>query len=186
MIWPGWNVVGFALLAAVTVYSAYRVVTSRVITHAALFLALTFVGMAGLFLQLGAAFLAAVQVLIYAGAVMAVIIFAIMLSEMPEIHEELSEEEYRRLRFWARFRLFWGSPYWGFLPLVVSGGLLAVLLIIYRTAEWAASDRPMVPDTTGAIGIEMFSTYLVPFEIASVVLLVAMVGAIVLTKREES
>lgn len=178
-----WEVVAFGILTAVTVFAAYRVVTTPVVTHAALFLALAFVGLAGFFLLLGSPFLAAVQVLIYAGAVMTVMIFAIMLSEMSEIREVTAAEAARARGWLGRVRLALASPYWGYLPLLVSAGLLALLVVIYRSVSWPGASGTPPTEVTRVIGREMFSTFLVPFEITSALLLVALIGAIVLTKK---
>lgn len=173
-----WQAISFYILAALTLFGAYMVVTTRVVTHAALFLAVTFTSIAGLFLVINADFLAAVQILVYAGAIMSVIIFAIMLSEMKEIAGDGPEP------FWRRFV----SPMWGPLPLLVAGALSASLVAGY-VRELAPLVQGLTPGATEvpstiAIGRELFSTYLVPFEVVSIVLLVALIGAIVLTQKE--
>jgi len=171
----------FGLLAVLALFGAYKVVTSEIITHAALFLAFTFVSVAGLFLLLRADFLAAIQVLIYAGAVMTVVIFAIMLSEMRQI---TPQEPPRTL--WERWRRALVSPYWGYLPLLVAGGLVAFTLVVLVQVEWPVVTGAVAGPVTQAIGRELFSTFVIPFEVASLILLIAMVGAIILTKREET
>lgn len=165
----------FVFLAALTLYAAYRVATARLITHAALFLAGTFAGVAGLFFMLQADFLAAVQLLLYAGAVMTVVVFAIMLSEMREAEDATD-------RWWTSLR----SPFFGFLPLVTSIVLFAVLLVGYLRAPWPSTAQAAATNSARYIAVPLFNTYALPFEVASVLLLAAMIGAIILTRREEA
>ncbi|MBX6351043.1 MAG: NADH-quinone oxidoreductase subunit J [Clostridia bacterium] len=178
-----WAWVGFAVLTGAAVFSALRVVLSPSITHAALHLAIVLVAVAGYFLLLQSEFLAVVQVLVYVGAVMTVIIFAIMLSDLPLI------------RGGAGLRAGLGSERFGWLPLLVACGVGALVLVGYGSVVWTAAplafqeSLPMLADTTGQgttglIGRALFTSYLVPFEVASLLLLAALVGAIVLTRRE--
>lgn len=167
-----WQMIAFFVLAGITLYSAYRVAVDENIIHAALYLAIAFVGVAGFFLLLGAEFLAAVQVLVYVGAVMTVMIFAIMLSEMRDVRGERTPLVRKLI-----------SPYWSALPLAV-----AALFVVLVLAAWASSP---VATTAGAqevtvkdLGKALLTTYVVPFEVASVLLLAAMVGAVVIGKRE--
>ncbi|MBE3589650.1 MAG: NADH-quinone oxidoreductase subunit J [Firmicutes bacterium] len=177
----------FAALTGMVLYSGYKVVTSPLITHAALYLATALVGVAGFFLMLESEFLAVVQVLVYVGAVMTVIIFAIMLSDVPALQGDPQATLVSRLL----------SRRFGSVPALVSAGVLALVLIGYGSVRWAAAPlggapeavHPLLHDTTaqgstGVIGRALFTTYLVPFEVASLLLLAAMVGAIVLTRRE--
>jgi NADH:ubiquinone oxidoreductase subunit 6 (subunit J) len=175
----------FGLLALITLVAAYEVVTSRLITHAAFFLALAFVAIAGLFLLLGAEFLAVVQVLVYAGAITVMIIFAIMMSQVGEIR--FGEEG--RPPFVRRLWLKLVSSQWGLLPLASALVFALAMFVVYARATWTVrllqTDRVgTVPNLT-AIGAELFSTYAVPFEVASIILLVALIGAIVLTAKED-
>lgn len=176
-----WALATFLVLSAIMIFSALQVVTSEVVIHAVLHLALVFVSMAGMYLLLNAEFLAAVQILVYAGAVMTVIIFTVMLSEMDEI---IGPSGPRTITERIKDRLM--SRYWGPLPLVVAGGVtLTVLVAIYR-AGWDLATNPVITDTTETIGSAMFSKFVIPFEVASVLLLVALVGAIALAKKEEA
>lgn len=172
-----WALAAFLMLGVLTLYSAYRVATATLITHAALFLASTFAGVAGFFFFLQADFLAAVQLLIYAGAVMTVVIFAIMLSEMRDIAEGASEVD-----LLGALR----SPLLGFLPLAIAVGLFAVLLAVYVHGgdRWPGSPAGPEQDSTRLIAHALFSVYVLPFEVASVLLLAALIGAIILTRRE--
>lgn len=171
----------FAVLAGAAVFGAYKVVTSRLITHAALFLALTFVAVAGVFLLLRADFLAAIQVLVYAGAVMTVIIFAIMLSDIRQLTTDEAPEG-----MFERWRTALGSRYWGYLPLLVAGSLVVFTLTALLQVEWTTVTSSVQGTVTEAIGRSMFTKFVVPFEVASLVLLIAMIGAIVLTRKEEA
>lgn len=171
--------VAFAILAAVVLLGAWRVVTSEQIAHSALFLGLTFVGMAGLFILLQAPTFALLHVLVYVGAILTVVVFAIMLSDPEELRGPGELPPAERLR--RRLR----SPYYGWIPVVVAGVLVAVVL-----AGLAAAQLPRVPlgdpvaDDLRAIGGEMFTRYAVPFEVASAALLAALIGAIGLTRRD--
>ncbi len=132
----------------------------------ALFLVLTMVWLAGLFVLLHAFFIAAVQILVYAGAVMVLFLFVIMLLDIRE------EER----RTWNVFG--------------VAAGLLAVLALLAVTvltivrADPGAGLTPQVEGATHPLGMVLFQQYLLPFEIVSILLLVAMVGVILLSSRE--
>ncbi len=169
----------FLLLAAITAVSAVRVVTTELITHAALFLALAFTAVAGLFLQLQADFLAAAQVLIYTGAITTMIIFAIMLSDINEVRYEDAHEP-----FAVRFRRRWASKQWGFFPAGLAILFAGAMFWLYSRTAFPIQDEAVVGSTTVQLGLQLFNEYALPFEIASVLLLIAMIGAIVLTAKE--
>lgn len=156
----------FFLLGGLTLLSAVLVVTVPKIVHSALFLALSFVGVAALFVLLYAEFVAAVQVLIYAGAIVVLLLFAIMLTQGSQTPQSNLPN-----RQWV-------------LALGVAGAFFVVLIaVVYRTA-WPLSTAPLPAYTTQALGQQLFTTYVLPFEIASVLLLVAMVGAIVIARED--
>jgi len=160
----------FYLFAALTVGCALMVVAnpfSRNPVTSAMFLVLTIVSMAGLFVLLHAFFLGAVQILVYAGAVMVLFLFVIMLLD-------LKEEERRKIKL---FGLIGG--------LVSVGAILAIFLQSLQTARPGANLSAAGADgSTVALGRLLFTDYLLPFEIVSVLLLVAMVGVILLSKKE--
>jgi NADH-quinone oxidoreductase subunit J len=136
----------------------------------AMFLVLTIVSLAGLFVLLHAYFLAAVQILVYAGAVMVLFLFVVMLLD-------LKTEERRRLKGVMAKLLF----------LLGLGAVSAIALVFFKSLR--ASDLRGQPEssldgTTFDLGKLLFTNYLLPFEIVSILLLVAMVGAILLSKRE--
>ncbi len=139
---------------------------SRNPVTSAMFLVLTIISMAGLFVLLRAFFLAAVQVVVYAGAVMVLFLFVIMLLD-------LKEEERRKIKKT------------GFIT-----GLLAVAAIVGVLIRALVATRPgkdltgEVVGDTAALGTMLFTKYLLPFEIVSILLLVAMVGVILLSKKD--
>lgn len=162
--------IAFFLLAAVALVSTYKMVTSRLITHAALFMALTFTSVAGVFLLLEAEFVAAIQILIYTGAITTMILFAIMMSGLSDI-----KAERKRGQLWVK-----SDP-----AIMVFGGVFAAFMCyIYYTAQLPAAAAAETLPTVKAIGTALFTKYVIPFEVASILLLIAMVGAIILTAKE--
>jgi len=160
----------FYVFAALTLVCGVLVIAnpfSRNPVTSAMFLVLTILSMAGLFVLLHAFFLAAVQILVYAGAVMVLFLFVIMLLD-------LKEEERRRIK---KFSLIGG---------LVSVGAIVVLVVKSIGATLPEANRP-APALEGepvALGKLLFTQYLLPFEVVSVLLLVAMVGVILLTKKD--
>ncbi|MCG0239344.1 MAG: NADH-quinone oxidoreductase subunit J [Firmicutes bacterium] len=165
----------FGALALVTLWSAYKVVTARLITHAALWMALSFTSVSGIFLMLQQEFIAALQVLIYAGAITTMIIFAIMLSSIREIRVEPQEKRSIGQRIRAS----------GLLAVVVGLVFAAFMTYVYYVSE---IPKEAVPDagllTVRQVGATLFTRFTVPFEVASILLLLAMIGAIILTAKE--
>jgi NADH-quinone oxidoreductase subunit J len=159
----------FYILAACTLLFGLLVVAnpfSRSPVTSAMFLVLTIASLAGLFTLLHAFFLAAVQVLVYAGAVMVLFLFVIMLLD-------LKEEERRHLR---KFTLAAGA--------VAVGSIAALMIQTLRSASPASATAPQIEGATIPLGRTLFTQYLLPFEIVSVLLLVAMVGVILLSKKD--
>lgn len=167
----------FSVLAVVVLASAYKVVTARLITHAALFLVLSFTGVAGIYLQMHQEFLAAIQVLVYVGAITTMILFAIMLSEIRDIKMEV-ETRRTGLRYVVRR----SAPF----AFVVGAVFAAFMTYLFGVAGWDQPVGAALPYQVQAVGKELFTTFVVPFEVASILLLAAMIGAIVLTAREEA
>jgi len=155
----------FALIGLFTAGAAVLTVTSKNLVHAALSLAATLAGIAGVFLVLHADFLALVQLVVYVGAVAVLFLFGLMLTRAP-IGREALDSQNRGL------------------GLAVAGGLFVVLsgLII------AAFGTTTVEQVTGApievIGIAIFADWVLPFELLSMLLLAALIGAIMLARRE--
>lgn len=164
----------FIVVAAVTLLGAYRVVTSQKIMHAALWLGLTFMGVAGIFLILGAEFLAAAQVLIYVGAIMTILIFGIMLSPIQELRADGTPVPSG------------SSPRKGVAAALVGAGFALLMLILFIRTEWSEAGQAVTGvSNPRLLGEAIFGRFVVPFEVASIVLLVALIGAIVLAVREE-
>ena len=159
----------FFIFAFLTLLCAFLVVANpftRNPVTSAMFLVLSIISMAGLFVLLHAFFLAAVQVLVYAGAVMVLFLFVIMLLD-------LKEEAART------FKTF------GVVTGVLSVGALAAIAIrAIVTSGVGAGLQPQAEGSTRSLGKLLFTQYLLPFEIVSVLLLVAMVGVILLSKKD--
>ncbi len=158
----------FYLFAFLTLVFGFLVVLnpfSRNPVTSAMFLVLTIVSLAGLFVLLHAFFLAAVQVLVYAGAVMVLFLFVVMLLD-------LKAEERRKIKVFA---IIGG--------LVSVGTILAIFLASLSRAPLGAGS-PALEGATVPLGKLLFTRYLLPFEIVSVILLVAIVGAVLLSKKE--
>ncbi len=159
----------FYLFASMAVLGALLVVGnpfSRNPITSAMFLVVTMASLAGLFVLLHAFFLAAVQILVYAGAVMVLFLFVIMLLD-------LKEEERRRLR--------WTSLVAG---LISVGTVLAIFLTHLGQSNVDNHRTPTLEGQTPALGRLLFEHYLLPLEIVGVLLLVAMVGVVLLSKKD--
>jgi NADH-quinone oxidoreductase subunit J len=160
----------FYIFATLTLIFGALVVAnpfSRNPVTSAMFLVLTIASMAGLFLLLHAFFLAAVQVLVYAGAVMVLFLFVIMLLD-------LKEEERRKVK---KLGLIAG--------LISVGAIVGIFLkSLFATQPGKALPAPQLEGATIPLGKLLFTQYLLPFEIVSLLLLVAMVGVILLSKKD--
>jgi NADH-quinone oxidoreductase subunit J len=160
----------FAGLAAVAAVSGVLVVIQRHAIYSALFLIITMGALAGLYVLLEAHFVWAVQVLVYAGAIMVLFLFVIMLLNLPREDVPWRSDDVRRILVGA------------VLAVVLMGELILVML--FRSGEPAPAP-PLSAGfgTTAAIGRLLFTEFLFPFEVTSVILLVAIVGAMVLAKK---
>lgn len=158
----------FYVFAALTLLCAVLVIAnpfSRSPVASAMFLVLTIISMSGLFVLLHAFFLAAVQILVYAGAVMVLFLFVIMLLD-------LKEEERRKIKFF------------GFVVGIIAvGGIISAFFKCLPAAK-AGVDQPQMEGDTIVLGKLLFTQYTLPFEVVSVLLLVAMVGVILLSKKK--
>ena len=161
------SLVAFVLIALIALVSALGLIVKKNAIHGALFLVVNLGSIAALYLTLGAEFLAVAQVIVYAGAIMVLFVFAIMV--LIPGKEETGPDPRRALRLWA-------LPAGGLLFLQVVG-----LLLLARTAP--APTRPPVAGGVEAIGRLLFTDYLFPFELTSVLLLAAMVGVLLLARR---
>ncbi|NJK99905.1 MAG: NADH-quinone oxidoreductase subunit J [Spirulinaceae cyanobacterium RM2_2_10] len=163
----GVQIVSFVVLAALTLCAALGVVLLEEIVYSAFLLGAVFIGISGLFILLNADFVAAAQILIYVGAVNVLILFAIMLVNKREPFAPSRN-------LWIRRSA----------TAVVCLGIFALLGTMVIATPWAIAPSPGPVDTVLKIGIHFFSDYLLPFELASVLLLMAMVGAIILARRD--
>jgi NADH-quinone oxidoreductase subunit J len=165
--------IAFYTIAACILGFAVLVVTTKNTVHSVLFLVVNFLFVAALYVLLGAQFLAVIQVLVYAGGIVVLYLFVVMLVNLkrpPEAHED----PHRRTRL-------------GFgLAAAILVELIAIAASGYAQRATAQAPMPPVPVTgnTEQVGWLLYTNYLIPFEIASILLLVAMIGAIILAKRE--
>jgi NADH-quinone oxidoreductase subunit J len=156
----------FFVFAAIMVFAALRVITARNPVHAALWLVLSFFTAAAIWLLLRAEFLAIALVLVYVGAVMVLFLFVVMMLDV----------NFDALR----------KHFASYLPVGATVGVLIVaqmVLLLYNTTRGAGEAPPAAPDNTRALGRLLYVDYVYPFEIAAVILLVAIVAAIALTFR---
>jgi NADH-quinone oxidoreductase subunit J len=157
----------FYILASFTIISAVAAMSLRNMVHCALCLALTFLGVAGLFLQMNAGFLAFAQILVYVGAVAILIVFAILLTRGTEQPQEK-----------------WSSGILLSVPLaaVVAAILLNAIFSTPLAAKTPTGAAPAVRD----LGIALMTTHVIPLEIIGVLLTVALLGAVVLALPERN
>jgi NAD(P)H-quinone oxidoreductase subunit 6 len=163
----GVQTVSFAILALMMIGSALGVVLFDNIVYSAFLLGGVFASIAGLYLLLNADFVAAAQLLVYVGAINVLILFAIML-----VNKRQNFTPYTTA--WVRKAL----------TAVVSFGIFALLSTMVLATPWSLSTAIPAAQPIILIGEHFFSDYLLPFELASVLLLIAMVGAIILARRE--
>jgi len=162
----------FYLFSAVAIASAVLCITRRSPVASALWLASTLFQVAGLFVVLGAPFLGAVQVLVYVGAIMVLFLFVIMLVNLDVA---LRQEQFNRQ---------WGIA--GVAAFLLAGELAAVIYLGRGTAALPQAPPGALQPNTELIGTSLYQTYMLPFEIASLLLLVAMVGAVLMARRKVS
>jgi NADH-quinone oxidoreductase subunit J len=163
----------FVILAVFTVGTAILVIVQRNPVTSAIFLILTFFSLAGIYLLLHAEFIAAVQVIVYAGAIMVLFLFVIML---------LNLEKEKRLV--ARHRLMKGVGIFLGLVLLFQVGVVFHRVLLEGTPGKFPPEKVASLGNTQVVAQLLFTDFLLPFEITSVLLLVAIIGAIVLAKRE--
>jgi len=158
----------FYLLSFVIILSGLMVVTLKNIFHAAIFLILTLFSVAGIYILLHAEFLAAVQVLIYVGAVSILMIFAIMLTS------ELGSQRIRQSNEQVLVGIF-----------VCAGFLIAVFGSL-QNSVWRVSPDALPGNNILTLGKLLMTDFVLPFEVVSIVLLAALIGAVVLARQEGS
>ncbi len=161
----------FYALAAITLISAICVVSLSRPIYNVLFMILTMIGLAGLYLALHAEFIAMVQLIVYAGAVMVLFLFVIMLLDLDRAG--LSDELIANRHL-----------------LAAAGALMLAVILFPLFRAYTIPDSATLSETakgamdnTAALASELFTTYLIPFEVASILLLAAIIGAVILVRR---
>ena len=163
-----WDKLFFYVFAALAVIMSLMVVTRRKAVHSAIFLILAFICFAATYLVMNAVLLAAIQVLVYAGGVVGLIIFVIMLVKAEEDEVKQTHGQWIIAAFIA-------------LLLVVEVAFVLLGSLAAKTGHLAAK-MAQAGGNTEAVGVVLYTKYLFPFEVASILLLAAMIGAIVLAK----
>jgi len=163
----------FYVFAAIALVSAILVITQKNIVHSAVFLASTLLAVAGIFLTLHAEFLAGVQVIVYVGGILVLFVFVIMLISL-----ERSASERQFNRQWTIALIAAAALVVEFAYAIFKG---RDSFVLSEPADAAASS---IVENTQAVGTALFTKFLLPFEIASILLLVAIVGAVILAKRK--
>jgi NADH-quinone oxidoreductase subunit J len=163
----------FLFLAAVTVITALLVIIQRNAVSSAIYLIINFFSLAGIYLLLNAQFVAVIQVLVYAGAIMVLFLFVIMLLNLEKEKRLVARHKLQKI-----FGVLFGIS------------LLVLIGMVFRSALLEGSKGGFTPEKVASLGNTeivarlLFTDFLLPFEITSILLLVAMIGAIVLAKKE--
>ena len=157
----------FYIVAAIAVLGGLGVVLSRDIVHSALFLIMALLMTAGVFVLLSSEFLALVQILVYGGGITILVVFALMITQLRQAPQVLDGPQ---------------KPF----AVVAALALVGVLgVMAYRTDWIGASTERVTPISTDQLGRTLFRDFAVPFEVASFVLLVALIGAVVLARTDD-
>jgi len=165
------DIVVFTFLSIVCIVSAINILLQRNPIYSALSLVLTFIGLAGIYIQMHAEFIAVMQIVVYAGAIMVLFVFVIMLLN-PKVEEKIPN----RLAF---------LKYLGMPLVVLLAGTIGVKVFESFSEQGIELSTPgNLAFNTEAIGKLLYTRYALPFEVTSVLLLVAIVGAIVMAKKE--
>ena len=162
--------IAFYVLAVTMAVAAIGVVRSQNIVHAALYLVVVLAGAAGLYILVAAEFVAWVQVLIYIGAIVILFLFGIMLTRAPMRSTGSLDNSQR-----------WASVV---VSLFMFGVITALLVDAYGGKEIKLNDKLVALGNTNTVGSSIFRDYLVPFEVVSMLLLAALVGAVVIARRD--
>lgn len=161
------ELLGFTILAIVAISGALLLLILKKVIHMVVAAVFTFISIAGLYVTLSAEFVAAVQILIYSGAITIMMLFGIMLTKH-------NDEEQPKMNKWRNAFVFLG--------------VLAIGVTIYLGVydlNIPVEQVALHQSNTEQIGISLYSKYVIPFELTSVLLLVALVGAVILAKRED-
>lgn len=161
--------VAFFILSLMTIGGAVFMISFNRVVHMVISLGITFISIAGLFILLEGEFVAVAQILVYSGAISILMLFGIMLTK----HDD-KEESTRKLKNRQLLALFFTAVFF-----------VIVFLGIQNTV-WPVSPEAAATDVSNAkqIGLEVFTKYVIPFELLSVLLLVSLVGAIIMAKKE--
>jgi NADH-quinone oxidoreductase subunit J len=163
----------FIIFAAVAVASALNILLQRNPLYSALSLIVTLASLSALYVTLQAQFLAAIQIVVYAGAIMVLFVFVIMLLNEPKDQPQIEKQK------WLRY-----------LAIPFAGLLIAEMFYVIRSIKLVSLPSIPADDAEGAVGTvsnigkALFTNYLLPFEVTSVLILMAVVGAMVLARRE--
>jgi NADH-quinone oxidoreductase subunit J len=162
----------FWLLAAIALIASVSMIVQRNPVYSALFLIVTLLSIAGLFLLLSAQFLAVIQIIVYAGAIMVLFLFVIMLLDIRRMEDTIS-----RVKLQKSLGLLLGVVFFLETVLVLRSGMVRDIAVM--------AAPPPVPDfgTAAGLGRALFSQYVFPLQLAAVLLFVALIGAVVLSKR---
>jgi NADH-quinone oxidoreductase subunit J len=159
--------IAFVVIGVAAVVGAFRVVTARNVVRAALYLVVTLSAVAGVYLLLAAEFVAWVQILIYVGAIVILFLFGLMLTKAP-IGREALDNQRRGVAF-----------------LVALAILVGLVYLIQGAFDWDAGRIHPLGGSVAAVGSSIFSRFVLPFEVISFLLLAALIGAIVLSRKED-
>lgn len=154
----------FVAVAVVGSIAAIRLVTTKNVVHGALYLVITLAMVGGVYLLLAAEFVAFVQILIYVGAIVVLLLFSLMLTKAPIGREALDNQQRG-------------------LSALVAAGILAGLVFLIQDRFEGQQIQP-VPTLTREVGASIFSEFVLPFEVVSVLLLAALIGAVVLARKD--
>ncbi len=157
--------IAFGILTLFTLGGAFGVVTSRNLFHSALFLVLSFFGVSGYYALLSAGFLAVVQLTVYAGAIAILILFAIMFAR--RMMKDTSQTNHQ---------------WWLAAPMALA--LFVALVGLVTSVTWPITEAVPTGDTVEQLGLAFLGSYLIPFEVISILLSVALVGAIILAREK--
>lgn len=160
-----YSFMAFILLSGIVLGSALLVVTLKNLVHSVLWLIVTFIGIAGIFLLLNADFIAMVQILVYAGAVCIMIAFGVMLVQRQDMENSNPVN--------GRYKLA--------IPAV--GGLFVVIGLLAARAQWVVSGEEVPEKTVQALAPILLQDFVIPFEVAAILLTVVLTGALVLVKE---
>jgi NADH-quinone oxidoreductase subunit J len=159
--------IAFVVVGSIASIAAIGLVTTKNVVHGALYLVVTLAMIGAVYLILAAPFIAWVQVLIYVGAIVVLLLFSLMLTKAPIGREALDNQQR------------------GLAVLVAAGVLAGLVYLVQEAFPVSSSKIPLNETTAKAIGHSIFSGFVLPFEVVSILLLAALIGAIALARRDE-